>query len=372
EYFTLPTNNLFYDYSGAFNVRTNKSSGSGDFDTVISAAQQARLNFIVLTDFNNFSPDLSLEAYYNNVLVIEGGEYGYLDARIINFDFQETQHLQGPGRSQIAFADLLSHYNPTRPEGIFVLAHPSRQRYQLRSFPEGLDGIEIMNLKSVWEESWRSSKISFIWTAFVYPFNAELAFLRMIIAAGDKEISIWDKLNQHHPTSGYLGSEAEAKLRLPGNLNIQFPSYSTLFSIAKNHILIRSELTGNSVQDRKKISGALRKGQFYTSLDILQDTHGFESYVSINKNSILPLGSEEKFKPGMELIVKLPAKPAVRFEAVIYRNGEKIMTSNSAITSYAIHSPGVYRSVVRVKVTLPFPDGSSWLNWIVANPFYIR
>lgn len=366
-------NSRLYDYAGALGVKTSKSTGSGGQEEISAAAQSAGLDFVILTDFNNFSIDLPTQPYLNNVLFIVGGEYSYLDSRILNFDLHSTDHLQGPGRSQVAFADLLSRENPNRPEGLFVLAHPLKKGYQMRdAYPEGLDGIELLNLKQVWQQTWLKSKISFLWTAFIYPFNSNLAFIRMLATSDSKETSLWDSLNQRHPVQGYYSNSAEAKMRLPGDMYLKFPSYETLFSIAQNHILLRSELTGNPLQDRKKISDALRRGQFYMSLDILQNPKGFESYLSDENGDIHMLGARLPFKPGHELVINLPDRPNLPFETVIFKNGEKIASSTSVTTNLTLHSPGVYRAAVRVRVSLPFPDGKKWLNWIMTNPIYLN
>lgn len=364
---------IFYDYPGAINIRTNQSSGSGQFDSVIASARKSNLSFIIITDLNDFNPNLARAAYFDNVLTLAGGEYSYQNARLLNLDIKTNSHLQGPGRSQILFAELLNNQNITQPEGSFVLAHPFKPGYELTGpYPTGLNGIEIINLKSVWQDSWIKSKSSFFWTALVYPFNSNLAFLRLLSQAGSREIQLWDKLTLQQKIYGVYGSAAEAKFKITDNIFINFPSYETVLSIVRNHVLIRSELTGNGELDQKKIADALRRGQFYLSLDLLESPIGFECYAKDNKNQIHPLGSELKFATGLTYNIDLPAKPNIPFEVIIFQDGKKIMTSNSLSTIYALQGPGVYRSVVRVRVPMPPPDGKTWMNWIVTNPIYIR
>lgn len=364
---------VFYDYAGAINVRTNLSSGSGLFEQVSKAANEAGLNFIIITDFNNFEIDTQRSAYSNNVLIVTGGEYSYLDARILNLDMRTTEHLQGPGRSQVMFSDLLSRADSNRDEGLFILSHPFKPGYQLKEpYPPGLNGLELINLKSVWQDTWLRSKPNFIWTALIYPFNSDLAFLRMLSRSGEREIELWDRLNKNQLSYGIFGSAAEARLRIYEENFIKFPSYETTLSIVRNHVLLRSELTGQPDDDRKKISHALRRGQFYMSLDLLQNPAGFYSYIRNGTNQLSLIGSEIKFESDLDLIVKLPDKPAIPFEVIVYKDGEKILTSNSADTSYRLQGPGVYRSVVRLHVPLPLPDGSTWMNWIITNPIHVK
>jgi hypothetical protein len=367
------SNAQFFDYAGVINVHTNKSSGSGDIETIMKAANNSDLKFIVISDHNDFKPDQSIEKYYDNVLAMIGGDYRYLDARFTNFDFQNTEHLQGPGRSQMLFADILSHDNRNRTAGIFVLAQPfDMDLSSIKSNNLNFDGIELLNLKNIWHNAWLDSRVSFIWSVFLYPFNSRLTYIRILAHSADKEILLWDKLNLNNKVRGYYSSDADAKLRWVGNSILAFPSYETLFSILSNHILIKSELTGNAYSDRKKISAALHGGQFYLSADILQNPKGFEAFIKGSKNFIAPLGAEIKFQKNLEYIINLPEKPILPFETILYKDGEKILASNSVSTNYAIQGPGVYRSIVRLKITLPFPDRSKWVNWILTNPIYIE
>jgi len=126
------------------------------------------------------------------------------------------------------------------------------------------------------------------------------------------------------------------------------------------------------VQDREKILSALKKGQFFMSLDILADPKGFLAEVRHLDGETYPMGSVLIWKKDLELFVRLPHKPIVPFEIAIFKDGELMMSSNSQETIFSIHSHGVYRVVVRVIPTFPLPDGKKWIPWIYSNPFYIK
>lgn len=83
------------------------------------------------------------------------------------------------------------------------------------------------------------------------------------------------------------------------------------------------------------------------------------------------LGAKLNFREGLKLQVSLPQKPSVPFDAIIFKNGERMLTSNAQVTQFFIHSPGVYRVMVRVIPTFPIPDGKKWIPWIYTNPIYI-
>lgn len=362
----------FLDYKGITNVHTRLSSGSGDMADIIAAAQASELDFLSVTDLNAFDKPTALGGYHGNLLVMIDGEYSYLNSRLLNLGATSSRHLQGVGRSQVLFADLLSRRDRERDLGIFVLAHPLKNRYKWAGeFPPGLDGLEIINLKEIWQQAWLKKKLSFIFSLLVFPFNEKLGLLRLF-EAPDEVIRLWDEYMQKRPMIGVAGADAEAKLVLASNSFLRFPSYETLFSLVRDHVLLRSELTGNASGDLEKLNAALRRGQFYMSLDILGNPKGFNAVVQSKDGAIFPMGSETIYQEGMSLEVTLPQKPHVPFDTVIYRNGERMLTSNSQNTRYYLNQPGVYRVLVRVIPTLPLPDGKKWIPWIYTNPFYVR
>lgn len=348
----------FLDYRGITNVR------SGELTEVIASAQAAGLDYLSITDLNVFDKPTSQAGYHSNLLVMMDGEYSYLNSRLLNIGATTSRHLQGVGRSQVLFADLLSQKHKDPDLGILILARPTNSRYRWTGeYPPGLDGIELINLKDVWQESWLHKRWSFLWSLFVYPFHEKLALLRLF-ETPEEETTLWDELAEKHRMIGIAGAGAEEKMR--------FPTYETLFSLVRDHVLLRSEFTGNTASDLEKLASAIRQGQFYMSLDILGNPKGFNALVHTKSGQIFTMGSEIKFEPGLTLEVTLPQKPKVPFDTVIYRNGERMMTSNSQVTRYFVNSPGVYRVLVRVIPTLPLPDGKKWIPWIYTNMFYIH
>lgn len=361
----------FFDYRGVTNVHTQLSSGSGDLLSVIEAAQAAGLDFLSVTDLNSFDKPSSLAGYHGSTLVMIDGEYSYLNSRLLNIGARTSRHLQGLGRSQVLFADLLSQVSRDPDVGLFVLAHPMKGRYRWSGeYPAGLDGVEIINLKTVWEEAWENRKLSSVFSLLEFPFNEKLALLRLFQTPED-ELQLWGELNNKRRVVGLAGAHADSKMVI-GRALFRFPSYETLFSLVRNHLLLKSELTGNASGDVEKLATALREGQFYMSLDILGDPKGFNTLVHRPNGQTYPMGSLVPFEEGLELEVTLPQKPKVPVDTIIYRNGERMLTSNSQSTRFYLNSPGVYRVMVRVIPTLPLPDGKKWIPWIFTNPFYVQ
>lgn len=362
----------FYDYAGVINIQSHLSTGSGSFADIIQSAQASGLDFIFITDLNvySLSPN-QVEGYHNNLLVFMDAKYSYLNARLLNLDATSNSDMQGLGRAQVFIADQLSRIQRDPRHGIYILSHPFRPRFQWSGdFPVGLDGLEVVNQKNIWEQAWLHSKISFLWTLLIYPFNDRLALIRLF-EPPQKEINLWDQLTQQRHIIGIAGANAEARLSLTEDHYIKFPSYNTLFSLFRNHMLLRSELTGNFHSDRDKIVSALRAGQFYISLDMLADPKGFAAYMVSPQEEIFSMGSDVPWRPGLELRIHLPQRPEVPFDVIVFKDGQRVLISNSQNTQFVIHEPGVYRVEVRVIPTFPLPDGKKWIPWIYTNPFYV-
>lgn len=361
----------YYDYKGLTHIHSKASTGSGSYEEIIKSAQNLKFDFIFFTELNPDTHITGVEGYHQNLLVLSGGEYNYLDSKLVYYGNSSFAPPSGKGKAQVFFADLLSQKNKSKESGLVVLAHPFHSKYLWTgSYPVGLDGIEIINLKRVLEKAWLNSKIASFFSVMIYPFNSNLALLRLYTDP-QEEIFLWDQLNKKRKTWGFMGTDATARAVLFPGFELKFPSYETLFAIASNHILINNELTGDTERDTKKISTALREGQFYMCLDILANPKGFAIEVVTPKKKYA-MGSELKLSEGAILKIQLPADLQVPFEVRIYKDGELYLTSNSIKTQLNISSPGVYRAVVRVIPSFPFPEGKRWIPWIYTNPFFVE
>jgi hypothetical protein len=362
----------FYDYRGETNVHTKQNLGSSSHQEIIAAAQEAGLDWLYFTDLNVFDRRFGIEGYHRQLLAMMGAEVSYLDSRVLWYDTLNRHSPETLGQAQVQLADALSQEGADAANDLLVLAHPFSPGYSWSgNYPPGLDGIEVVNLKRVWQRSWLESRASFIWSLLVYPFNAQLALTRLYEEPED-ELRLWDQLNSGRRAFGFFGAEATATaISLGGARRARFPSYETSFSLASNHVLLRSELTGDAESDKKKITRALADGQFYFSLDVLGNPRGFSAYIQ-DRDKIVPMGSRIKWRPGLKIVSRLPRKPSVPFETAFLKDGQHVMSSNSLETEYVVQGPGSYRLVVRVFIKLTLVDGQRWMSWIYSNPFLVE
>lgn len=361
----------YYDYRGVINVRTNLSNGSSRPQRVIQEAKNAGLDFIILTDVNYYNRMDSFGGYNGNLMVLEEGEYRFLDSRLLYVSLNRQNFPDNSTDAMIFFADILSKKPNDSVSDLVILAHPfNPEPTWTGSYPEGLDGIEVVNPRAISQKAWRRSKVSVLWSLVTYPFNPRLSFLRLFKEPRE-ELSLWDQLSSKQKTLGFAGSDASARAVPLANYLIKFPSYQRSFEFVSNHILLNSELTGQFQKDKVKLLTAIKKGNFYFSIDILGDPKGFNAVLESDGKEYL-MGSELAFKKGQQIKVKLPAIPSDFFEIALAKNGETIELSNTDELNFEVKEPGVYRVYVRVSPTMPLPDGKKWITWIYTNPFYIR
>lgn len=367
----VKTSDLYYDYRLAMNIHTNLSIGSEPLSVILGDAKKAENNFILITDLN---PQLKIpeDSYLQNIGVLQGAKYGYKDSRLIYFSTDQKNLGLRTGESQLQLSDMLSEDAAKNESQFITLAHPFQREFSWTGeIPDGLDGVEIVNLKSVSQASWAYSKISTLWSVLVYAFNPKLALIRLY-QEPSQEIGLFDKVSQKRQFVATAGAEASARAIPLADWLVKFPSYEKTLSIVSNHLLLSSELSGNMQVDRTNIIAALKRGQFYICFDALGDPKGFQTYLlneETKKRS--PLGSKIKYDKNQKIYFKLPSEPTAYYEVVLYKNGERVDLLNTFEGVFQISGTGTYRLQVRISPRLPLPDAVKWLTWIYTNNYYL-
>ncbi len=368
----VKTNDFYYDYRIGMNIHSNLSIGSEPLSVILSEAKLAQNKFIMMSDLN---PQMKIpeDSYLQNVGVLQGAKYGYKDSRLIYYSTTEKNLGLGNGQSQLQLSGMLSEETEKNMNSIVVLAHPFKIGFNwVGDIPVGLDGLEIVNLKSMSQRSWGYSKISTFWSLLLYPFNPKLALIRLFQEPSE-ELILFDEISQKRKFIAFQGAEASARAIPLADWLVKFPSYERVLSIASNHLLLSSELSGNMTEDRKKILSALKNGQFYICFDALGDPKGFETYIyQEGSQKKYSLGSYVSQVKNLKLYFKLPAEPTSFYEVILLKNGKRIDTLNTFEGIFNISDSGTYRIQVRISPRLPLPDAIKWLTWIYTNNFYIK
>lgn len=360
----------YYDYRGVTNVHSKASSGSGSYSEILQYAKNVNLDWIIITELNQPSRPEFIEGYFQDMLVLTGGEYSYLDSRLLYYETRSSDNPpQGQSQTQVFFADILSQSNRVQNDFV-VLAHPYYSRYSWKGdFPVGMNGIEILNLKSILEATWKESKPRTILSLLLYSFNPSLAFLS-VFSSPEDELVLWDQLNKKQRIIGFAGHDANAKVPITSQKYLEFPSYETSFGLASNHLLLEAELTGDYKKDKQKVLKALFDGQFYMSLDFLGSPKGFLAEMKAHDKNY-PIGSKVPLSDNLMLQVQLPSGMKAATRVIIKKDGETYSESNSAFTNLNISAPGVYRVEILVNPKVPIPKSIKWVPWIYTNNFTV-
>ena len=160
----------FFNYLGAIHIHTKLSDGTGDINSISKAAKKAGLNWIIITDHNNF--DIK-EGFYNGVCVIKGEEispcssnhYIALDIKNLINPSDDTQKFVDEVRAQGGFG-FAAH--PDEADNRKNKAHPIKWTDKT-IVP---DGIEIWNWFSDWADNYDETNIFKI--AYSYFFRHKL------------------------------------------------------------------------------------------------------------------------------------------------------------------------------------------------------
>ena len=126
--------------SGVVHVHTLHSDGGGSVKEVASAAAEAGLDFVIITDHNTFGAK-PFEGYVDGVLVIVGTEVSTTSGHVLGIGFPEPSFRIG-GHPLDVIEDI------TDLGGMVFIAHPTSPRenfnWEAWSLP-GNWGVEVLN-----------------------------------------------------------------------------------------------------------------------------------------------------------------------------------------------------------------------------------
>lgn len=241
---------------GAMHIHTRYSDGRIDVPDVVTAARNAGLDFLVITDHNTLAAR-EVEGYHDDVLLV-------VDVEITPTPFRD--HLIAVGLDE--YPDL---HRLKRPEryldetqrlgGAAWVPHPLGFRnpwFLIYNSPwkiwdARIDGIELGTFLVEWVEGLR-------------PWNA-LRKLRdpgsATVGVEPRALALWDRLNRTRPVAGYVGLDAHRREAFGGRLRL--PSYEFLFG-TNNLLAWLPPRTGDGARDAAAVREALGAARFVNVL----------------------------------------------------------------------------------------------------------
>ena len=346
---------------GVIHVHTNASCGSGSLSQVIADAKRANLSFLAITDHNVALSDAEVAlADPPEFAVIDGEEVSTASGHYLALGVSGNRWERGSGfeaRSLMASSRQAGAVN--------FIAHPYGLRERWADWDAAdYDGIEIFNDDAVWR---KNNVVDIAIAALMYPVNSRLALLRLA-RTPTENFAKWDELLQQRPVAGICGSDAHANIIIGQHPVARFPSYLSVFGLARQHVLLGDPGVEPGHAGPDAILNAIRAGNAFCAVDALYPADGFTQTVASAAITAGP-GNSIPWQPGEMLRVKVPTgggKSRIR----VLRDGQPIAEQEAQALDLPLPGPGRYRTEAYLRQ--PGLTGwRRWTLWIFANPVYV-
>ncbi len=328
-----------FEYVGAIHVHSVFSDGSGEVKDIAIYANEAGLDFILLSDHNTLRAlHEGYEGWYGNTILLVGCEINDKENKnhLLAFGINETISTRLPAKE---YCKIVKDSG-----GLGFLAHPHEKRNSMENHPpypwtewdtEDFTGIEIWNHMSEWMEGLtEQNKYNY----FIHP-------LRSINSPPKETLDVWDKLNLKRKVVGIGGVDAHAhKVNLLGFFEVEVFPYKVLFKSIRTHIF--TELKINPSESKSDLLNAktilyksLKEGRCFISNYYHGDATGFRFFAE-NDGKIYQMGDNLPQSKKTKLRVLLPNIGAT---INLIRNGELIDTVDGVDADFRIDKKGAYR-----------------------------
>ncbi|MBI4563935.1 MAG: CehA/McbA family metallohydrolase [Planctomycetes bacterium] len=344
-----------YDYRGAIHCHSTYSDGGGGIEEVMNAANEAGLDFVLMTDSNTMKVrDDGHERWHGSTLLIAGTEIAPAGSHYIAFGEGALQNVE-------RLKDLKPQemIDEVARQGWFgFIAHPDHGGTQRFGIPScrwedwnvtGYTGFGLWDLMTDFQAQLDREDLS------LETFND---FATTLTGPRSDTLARWDELCRRQKVVGIgeIDNHAYEKEFQDQKLII-FP-YETAFRTVTNHVLLEKPLDKDPEKAKKQVLDAVRWGHLYISFDYWDDPTEFSFEVDNGKASAgmgeeIALGAEKT-----ELAVTLPEEALIN----VFQNGESIHEEENNEVLLEISQPGVYRiETMRDNLT-----------WILSNPIWVK
>jgi len=347
---------------GVIHVHTNASCGSGSLPQVIESAKQADLSFVAITDHNLTLSDAEVAAADPpEFAVIDGEEVSTSAGHYLALGVSDSRWHRGTG-----FEDRPLMASSRHAGAVNFIAHPFGLRDRWSDWgASDYDGIEIFNDDAVWR---KNTVFDIGVAALLYPVNSRLSLLRLARTPREN-LAKWDELTATRHVAGICGSDAHANVLIDRWSIARFPSYLSVFSLARQHVLLPVQPGTNTDQaGADAILSAIQSGSSFCAVDALSPADGFAQTVSSPASTAGP-GGTIAWSDGEVLHVKTP--PAIGVPKIrVLRDGREILEQETQALDLTLPGPGRYRTEAYLRQ--PGLTGwRRWTLWIFANPIYV-
>jgi len=346
----------FARVAGVVHVHTSLSDGGGPPEEVAAAARRAGLGFVAITDHNHLDAK-PFEGYRDGVLVLVGTEISTAAGHVLGLGLPDPAY-RFSGSPEDALDDVRDG------GGVAFATHPVSPRPDFVWHGWGLPGpwgLELLNGDSQWRTAGWARLVR---TAALYAANPRHALLGSLVPP-DEALRRWDRLLAERDAAGIVGADAHSRIPITKRFAPRFPSYASLFGLAKNHVLLDAPLGGDATADAAAVVAALGRGRSYVGIDAIAPADAF-SFVAESPAGRATMGDTLALEPRPRLRIRARAPRGAR--AVLLRDGRPVGESAPAGADglaylHDAEGPGVYRVEVRVP--------GHELPWILSNAIAI-
>jgi len=348
----------FHGLRGNLHMHTIHSDGRKTHRELAQIAEEAGLDYIVVTDHNVLVPNE--EGWYGKTLVLVGEEVhdtgrAPQSSHTLCFDIRQDVAGYAGNPQQLIEAVAIQG-------GFTFLAHPF-EHDAVPFLPEpniswrdwqvtGYAGIELWNYMSEFKGALKSKAHAVL-----------CAFFPALAASGPypETLRKWDELLQARPVAALGGSDAHGNSYRLGSLSREVQPYSYLFRCVNTHLLSEEPLTGDVGRDRATIYGALRAGRGFMGYERPGEIAGF-TFWARSGDGEATMGDTLAIRGAAELQVACPQPAELR----LVRDGQVVARVQGRRLTLVTHREGVYR----VEAYRQYAGRRR--GWIFSNPIYVR
>jgi hypothetical protein len=321
---------------GCIHIHSVYSDGTGTISDISREADEAGLDYIMITDHNNLRALANgEEKWYGRVLTLIGYE--------IN-DYDDANHYLAFGLKEEINKNLSATEYVRRVKahgGFGIIAHPDESRHLMLEHPpypwtawesSEYQGIEIWNQMSEWMEG-------------LTPWNKVWRFVnprRSIEGPAQRTLDRWDAVNRNRPVVGIGGVDAHAHKHkmLGGLLKLTIFRYKVQFQTVRTHLLLSEPLEpGMDLEIAKRlIYEAILNCRVFVSNYFNGDARNFRFWAE-NNHSVAHIGETLVLQAGTRLRVELPAGADIR----LIRDGRLIQEHSAVNMDFECSESGLYR-----------------------------
>lgn len=323
---------------GAFHVHTQRSDGRGTVEEVAAAAHEAGLQFVVLTDHNDFTPREPV--FVQGVLMVPAVEISTATGHLVAFGMQTP--LDGPRARREGVSAVEAS------GGVSVLAHPVQKKNPW-SDPEGArtaQGFELYSADTFFRDAIQSP-FSRLIPAVGASFSNALHGVMLMVTPQPASTERLLELARERPRLALCSHDAHG-----------WPRYVDVFRALALYLppaALPEPLSTDPRMAAAQVTRALSSGQAVCAFRGLGEPMGFALEG--------PLTQRREARVGDVLTVRLPPHPPGSVRVEVWGAG-RLRPDGTSIEL-------VEEGAVQIEAWVQAPGrlfGSEWRPWIVPSP----